>query len=192
MRPCRALSRAGASPALRRGARPVLGAPIPRVSPGRPSPCRASGGDFAQPSPLSSQDEGPSSSSLDDGRPLFTLDRGSATHLTFEDIRDAYEMCSTIPDARERGQCYSVFNIDGERMASYYAPVSRLEDALLGGAAAGPRRALAEKAAAAAEAERQHQHQQQRQRQQPSGGAAADDHNNPLAFLARFFFPPSQ
>jgi hypothetical protein len=96
-----------------------------------------------------------------------------------------------IPNAHERGQCYSVFNIDGERMASYYAPVSRLEDALLGGAAAGPRRALAEKAAAATEAERQHR-QQRQQQPQPASNGAADDPSNPLAFLARFFFPPSQ
>jgi hypothetical protein len=36
-------------------------------------------------SPLSSLDEG--GPCLDDGRPLFTLDRASATHLTFEDVR---------------------------------------------------------------------------------------------------------
>lgn len=102
-----------------------------------------------------------------------------------------------IPDARERGQCYSVFNIDGERMASYYAPVSRLEDALLGGAAVvGPRMALAEKAKAKAAADAAAEQQQQRaplqqRRPQPSGGGMADDGGaNPLAFLARFFFPP--
>lgn len=72
-------------------------------------------------------------------------------------------------------------------MASYYAPVSRLEDALLGGAAAGPRRALAEKAAEA-------EQRQQRLPQQQRPGApnnSAPDAGNPLAFLARLFFPPA-
>jgi hypothetical protein len=94
-------------------------------------------------------------------------------------------MCSTIPDSHERGQCYSVFNIDGDRMAAYYAPVSRLEDALLGGAA---RRALAAKAEAANNQQQQQQQQAQAQGQQQSGGRRGEeDVNGPLAFLARLF-----
>ena len=57
-------------------------------------------------------------------------------------------------------------------MASYYAPVSRLEDALLMGGAAGggPKRVLAERGLAAAEAERRRLQQQQQQQQQGAGG----------------------
>lgn len=87
-------------------------------------------------------------------------------------------MCSTIPSDHERGQCYSVFNIDGDRMAEWYAPVSKLEDALLtGGAHNGVRREL----------ERRASLQQQPQQQQGSPRHPEEDVHGPLAFLARLF-----
>jgi hypothetical protein len=100
-------------------------------------------------------------------------------------------MCSTIPESHERGQCYSVFNIDSDRMAEFYAPVSRLEDALLGGAASGARREL-ERRAAAASGQPHQQPQQQPQQQQARGSRSPhhpeeEDVNGPLAFLARLF-----
>jgi hypothetical protein len=39
-------------------------------------------------------------------------------------------VCSLIPDPNERHQCYSVFGVDAQRMASYYDTVSRLEEQL--------------------------------------------------------------
>jgi hypothetical protein len=39
-------------------------------------------------------------------------------------------VCSLIPDPNERHQCYSVFGVDAQRMASYYETVSRLEEQL--------------------------------------------------------------
>lgn len=50
--------------------------------------------------------------------------------MTLDDVRDAYEICSLIPAANERHQCYSVFGIDADRMASYYELVLDLEDRL--------------------------------------------------------------
>ena len=47
--------------------------------------------------------------------------------------RDAYEVCSLIPEPGERGQCYSVFGLDSSRMASYYETVLDLEDRLAAG-----------------------------------------------------------
>lgn len=44
--------------------------------------------------------------------------------------RDAYEVCSLIPDPSERGQCYSVFGIDAQRMNNYFETVSQLEGQL--------------------------------------------------------------
>lgn len=44
--------------------------------------------------------------------------------------RDAYEVCSLIPDPAERVQCYSVFGIDAQRMSSYYEKVTQLEGQL--------------------------------------------------------------
>lgn len=44
--------------------------------------------------------------------------------------RDAYEVCSMIPDPSERHQCYSVFGLDAQRMAAYYDTVVRLEHQL--------------------------------------------------------------
>eukprot|EP00878_Enallax_costatus_P003406 GHUV01003615.1.p1 GENE.GHUV01003615.1~~GHUV01003615.1.p1 ORF type:complete len:137 (+),score=18.59 GHUV01003615.1:524-934(+) len=61
-------------------------------------------------------------------RPVFQLD--SRHNLTFEDVRDAYEVCSLIPDPTERVQCYSVFGIDAQRMNNYYETVSQLEGQL--------------------------------------------------------------
>uniref|UniRef100_A0A383WDQ7 Uncharacterized protein n=1 Tax=Tetradesmus obliquus TaxID=3088 RepID=A0A383WDQ7_TETOB len=46
------------------------------------------------------------------------------------DVRDAYEVCSLIPDPNERHQCYSVFGVDAQRMASYYDTVAALEEQL--------------------------------------------------------------
>lgn len=39
-------------------------------------------------------------------------------------------MCSLIPDPNERHQCYSVFGVDAQRMASYYDTVAALEEQL--------------------------------------------------------------
>jgi hypothetical protein len=61
-------------------------------------------------------------------RPVFQLD--SRHNLSFEDVRDAYEVCSLIPDPAERVQCYSVFGIDAKRMTSYYETVAQLEGQL--------------------------------------------------------------
>lgn len=44
--------------------------------------------------------------------------------------RDAYEVCSLIPDPSERSQCYSVFGLDAGRMSAYYDTVCRLESQL--------------------------------------------------------------
>eukprot|EP00882_Tetradesmus_deserticola_P001007 GHRQ01001090.1.p1 GENE.GHRQ01001090.1~~GHRQ01001090.1.p1 ORF type:complete len:157 (+),score=55.13 GHRQ01001090.1:165-635(+) len=60
--------------------------------------------------------------------PLFQLD--NRHNLTMADVRDAYEVCSLIPDPNERHQCYSVFGVDAQRMARYYDTVSRLEEQL--------------------------------------------------------------
>lgn len=64
-------------------------------------------------------------------RPVLQLD--SRAPLTLEDVRDAYEVCSLIPEPGERGQCYSVFGLDSSRMASYYETVLDLEDRLAAG-----------------------------------------------------------
>lgn len=60
--------------------------------------------------------------------PLFQLD--NRHNLTMADVRDAYEVCSLIPDPNERHQCYSVFGVDAQRMASYYDTVAALEEQL--------------------------------------------------------------
>ncbi len=44
--------------------------------------------------------------------------------------RDAYDVCSLIPDPNERHQCYSVFGLDAHKMANYYETVVRLEQQL--------------------------------------------------------------
>lgn len=44
--------------------------------------------------------------------------------------RDAYEVCSLIPSADERQQCYSVFGLDASRMNAYYDTVLSLEQQL--------------------------------------------------------------
>ena len=44
--------------------------------------------------------------------------------------RDAYEVCSLIPAANERAQCYSVFGVDSTRMLEYYETVLKLEEEL--------------------------------------------------------------
>lgn len=73
-------------------------------------------------------------------RALFNLSTKSP-EMTLEDIRDAYEQCSTIPAAGERAQCYSCFGLDGDRMARYYDAVLGLEKALQDGGAGGEQRA---------------------------------------------------
>lgn len=44
--------------------------------------------------------------------------------------RDAYDVCSLIPDPNERHQCYSVFGLDAHKMNNYYETVVRLEQQL--------------------------------------------------------------
>jgi len=61
-------------------------------------------------------------------RPILQLH--NRQHLTLDDIRDAYEVCSLIPAANERAQCYSVFGIDSTRMLEYYETVLKLEEEL--------------------------------------------------------------
>lgn len=62
------------------------------------------------------------------GKPLFQLDERQS--LNMEDIMDAYDVCSLIPDPNERHQCYSVFGLDASKMANYYETVVRLEQQL--------------------------------------------------------------
>jgi hypothetical protein len=61
------------------------------------------------------------------GLPLTLLTR---TLLPAAACRDAYEVCSLIPDPNERDQCYSVFGLDATKMANYYETVVRLEQQL--------------------------------------------------------------
>eukprot|EP00775_Hariotina_reticulata_P006923 gene6923-7141_t len=58
--------------------------------------------------------------------PVFQLD--SRQTLSIADVRDAYEICSLIPNPNDRQQCYSVFGLDSKRMANYYETVMQLED----------------------------------------------------------------
>lgn len=70
--------------------------------------------------------------------PLFKLPQSSLPDMTIEDIRDAYEVCSTIPAPGERAQCYSTWGLDSDRMAAYYETVMGLETALESAPRFGP------------------------------------------------------
>lgn len=50
--------------------------------------------------------------------------------VSLTSCRDAYEVCSLIPDPNERHECYSVFGLDAQQMANYYETVVRLEQQL--------------------------------------------------------------
>ncbi|KAI8464642.1 MAG: hypothetical protein J3K34DRAFT_111942 [Monoraphidium minutum] len=76
-------------------------------------------------------------------RPVFKI-TSRGPEMSLDDIRDAFEVCSLIPAANERSQCYSCWGIDAERMTSYYEAVLGLEAALTGGAGAAAARRYAD------------------------------------------------
>ncbi|GIL43808.1 hypothetical protein Vafri_1411, partial [Volvox africanus] len=52
---------------------------------------------------------------------------GSPVSLSLNDVRDAYEACSTARTAAERRQCFEVYGLDAEKVDRYYERVCEME-----------------------------------------------------------------
>ncbi|GLI69922.1 hypothetical protein VaNZ11_014650 [Volvox africanus] len=52
---------------------------------------------------------------------------GSPVSLSLNDVRDAYEACSTARTAAERCQCFEVYGLDADKVDRYYERVCEME-----------------------------------------------------------------